>query len=68
MLKQRGRSPGEELWRTEGFHVAPAGADHYLLTYTLHQPGRTTLRATLWRRADGRWQAVYHQGTVAADP
>jgi hypothetical protein len=66
VLKERGRMPDEALWRTEGFHVAALGADHYLLTYTLHQPGRTTRRATVWRRAQDRWQALYHQGTVVA--
>ena len=66
VLRERGRVPGEEQWRTEGFHVAPIAPDNYLLTYTLHQPDRVTRRATLWRRVQNRWQAIYHQGTVVA--
>lgn len=66
VLRVRGRVPGEEQWRTEGFHLAQLAPHLYLLTYTLRQPDRLTRRATLWRRAQDRWQALYHQGTVVA--
>lgn len=65
-LPSRGGEPGAEQWQTSDFHVAQVGEDLYLLTYSLRQPGRLTLRATLWQREDGRWQAVFHQGTVVA--
>lgn len=45
-------------------------AEHvFLTTYLLAQPDgpvvRTTRRATVWTNALGRWQVVYHQGTIA---
>lgn len=43
--------------------IAP-GVVH--LTYRTHRDGRTTLRSSLWRRRDGRWRMVFHQGTVAS--
>jgi hypothetical protein len=64
VLRERAAEPEPDDWRAEDFHLAPAGADHYLLTYTLHQPGRVTRRLTVWRRSGGQWQAIYHQGTI----
>lgn len=64
VLESRGSDPAEAMWRTDGFHVSEIAPAHYLLTYTLRQPGRVTRRATLWRHVDGAWKAVYHQGTV----
>lgn len=66
VLSRRATDPMHDDWRAEDFCVAPAGADHYLLTYTLHQAKRTTRRLTVWRRGDGQWQAIYHQGTIVA--
>jgi hypothetical protein len=66
VLRERAADPGQDDWHAEDFHVAPAGADHYLLTYTLHQRERVTRRLTVWRRNGGLWQAIYHQGTVVA--
>jgi hypothetical protein len=64
VLRERAADPLPADWRADDFHVAPAGAGHYLLTYTLHQPGRVTRRLTVWRRAGDQWEAIYHQGTV----
>ncbi len=66
-LRSRVREPSEEAWRTSAFHVAEVAPGIFLLTYTLHQPGRDTRRATLWRKSAGQWQAVYHQGTVVQE-
>ena len=34
---------------------------YYLMNKTL---GRHTLRSSLWKKIDGRWQLYFHQGTV----
>jgi len=26
------------------------------------------LRSSIWQRIDGRWQMIFHQGTVTAPP
>lgn len=66
VLSERDPQPGEDTWSTDGFHIVEAGDAHYLLTYTLYQPGRVTRRMTLWRRRGEGWNALYHQGTVVA--
>jgi hypothetical protein len=40
-----------------------------LLTYRLEpleEGGTPSLRSSIWRKADERWQLVFHQGTTAA--
>lgn len=64
VLRDRAAAPTPADWHADAFHLAPAGTDHYLLTYTLRQPGRTTRRLTVWRRGAAGWEAIYHQGTV----
>jgi hypothetical protein len=34
------------------------------LYYVLIEPDRVTRRSTIWRRVEGDWQIVYHQGTI----
>lgn len=63
LLATRAREPSEEEWKCTGYHVQEIAPGAYLLTYTLHQPGRVTRRVTIWRKTGGRWLAVYHQGT-----
>jgi hypothetical protein len=31
-------------------------------------PDRTTLRSSIWKLADGRWQMLFHQGTIVPSP
>lgn len=64
VLAQRPARPDPATWQTDEHHLQRVGEDVWLLTYRLHQPGRVTRRMTLWRREGGRWQVVYHQGTV----
>ena len=64
VLSQRASKPPEEAWITRDWHLRELGPDHGLLTYTLEQPGRITLRSTVWHRNANGWQAVFHQGTV----
>ncbi|MFB6352095.1 MAG: hypothetical protein ABEN55_13805 [Bradymonadaceae bacterium] len=55
-------------WETSDFYCRQLGDDHYLLTYTLVDNGsRVTRRSSIWRRTEGRWTIVYHQGTIVQD-
>jgi hypothetical protein len=66
-LAQRQLMPHGDVWETSEFHCIELGPDTYLLTYTLLQDHvRLTRRASIWRRTTGKWQIVYHQGTVVA--
>ena len=62
-LKSR-QSTDAENWQTSDYHLSQISESVYLLTYTLHQPNRTTLRLTIWQQVSGQWKATYHQGTV----
>jgi len=66
VLEERYRNVTETSWEIEDFFCQELAADHYLVTYTLHDGERATRRATIWRRTAGAWQIVYHQGTVVA--
>lgn len=64
VLSERGITPARSSWQVRDARLQPLGDAHCLLVYTLEQPGRTTLRSTLWRHSERGWQAVFHQGTV----
>jgi hypothetical protein len=66
VLEQRPGRPDPATWLTDDHHLQRIGADTWLLSYRLRQPGRVTRRMTLWRQDGARWQAVYHQGTVVS--
>jgi hypothetical protein len=52
------------------FAVRPIAPDTVLVTYRssrYHSDGtaeRTTLRSSVWKLIDDRWQMLFHQGTV----
>jgi hypothetical protein len=58
----------EDDWETRDFHCRQLGEDTYLLTYTLVEEGtRVTHRSSIWRRDEGQWVVVYHQGTLVQE-
>ncbi|HET9652650.1 MAG TPA: DUF4440 domain-containing protein [Usitatibacter sp.] len=56
----------------EKFEVIPLGTDVVLTRYRLlrqhsaHEPPTQSMRSSVWRRRDGRWQMLFHQGTYVA--
>jgi hypothetical protein len=68
-LAQRHATSPTDVWETSDFHCAELAPDTYLLTYTLVQERtRKTRRATIWRKTQGKWKIVYHQGTLVESP
>jgi glyoxylase I family protein len=45
------------------FAVRWLGDDVALVTYVSTRPGQRSLRSSIWRRLDGAWRMVFHQGT-----
>lgn len=47
------------------FHIHPLSTDVILTTYHLEDKTRMqhTLRSSIWKFIDGRWQMFFHQGT-----
>lgn len=55
----------QDIWEAKDFKLTQIAADNYLLTYILIQDKtRVTRRSTLWRRVNGSWKILYHQGTI----
>ena len=56
----------------EGFEVQRIAPDVALATYRAHrvaspeEAASASLRSSLWRRTDGTWRMVFHQGTPVA--
>lgn len=66
-LVERHASPHEDVWETSEFHCRELAPDIYLLTYRLVQgASRITRRCTIWRKDQGEWKIVYHQGTIVS--
>lgn len=67
-----------ELLALEGSTAAPRASDLVpvrlagdvvLLTYTLHQPNRVSLRSSVWlRHPEQGWVLRFQQGTIASSP
>jgi hypothetical protein len=66
-LIRRGPVPDEDRWDVSDFRCRELGPNTYAVTYTLRQGERITRRLTLWWHTDGRWKALYHQGTVVGE-
>jgi glyoxylase I family protein len=51
------------------FRVLRMASDVALATYRVHReanaqrPAADSLRSSLWKRSQGRWRMVFHQGT-----
>lgn len=69
VLEALGREP-ETRFEAGGFAATALGADAALLTFRVARltadGGRVeSLRSSIWRRRDGRWRLLFHQGTPA---
>lgn len=49
------------------FDIHPLSEDIVLATYRIFNEDNNqhTLRSSIWRITDGRWQMVFHQGTIS---
>jgi hypothetical protein len=54
--------PGPAI-RVSGFAIQPLTDDLVLVTYRTHKDATESLRSSLWRRHEGAWQILFHQGT-----
>ena len=71
IVQHLSRSPpqlaDESGWRCTEHALRALGDDTYLLTYCLFQGQRVSRRSSVWRRRNGRWQILYHQGSLVTD-
>jgi hypothetical protein len=66
-LIERWSQPHDDPWETSDFQCRQVGEATYALTYTLRQGERMTRRLTLWRKVQGVWKILFHQGTLVAE-
>lgn len=61
---------GVELSDMRIYHydIHPLSADVVLATYVIDNKtiNRHTLRSSIWKHIDGRWQLYFHQGTITS--
>lgn len=55
--------PGRAI-DAEDFRCLEAGPELVIVTYVSDPEGRAARRTSLWRRSDGRWRLLHHQGTL----
>lgn len=61
-----GVEPDDGTWSMRNLAALRVAEDLCLLTYDLDVDERRSRRTTLWRRRDGAWRALHHQGTLCA--
>lgn len=56
---------GEVRMTLSGFELHPLSGEALLATYRImnEETGGETLRSSIWKFRDGRWQMFFHQGT-----
>jgi hypothetical protein len=52
----------------EDFAARELAPDVVLVTYISKKGAGSTLRSSIWKRLDGKWQMIFHQGTRRAEP
>lgn len=63
------KSPAPKTLLTD-FKAMELSSDVYLVTFnysresTSERPAAKSFRSSVWKRADGRWRMVFHQGTT----
>jgi hypothetical protein len=48
------------------FYVNPLGEDAALATYHIVTANSTSHHSSIWVKRNGKWQMLFHQGTIAA--
>jgi hypothetical protein len=52
--------------RASDFEVTAVASDVVLVTFLTVGRGRRSLRSSIWRRSEGSWRVLHHQGTPLA--
>lgn len=62
-------APADGELKATDFSLTPISSDAVLLTYRTIRRGREgserqALRSSIWKRTEGHWQMLFHQGTL----
>lgn len=61
-----GTEADTSAWEVSEFAARGLGPETYMVTYLLRQGERVSRRMSAWRRVEGEWRILYHQGTLVA--
>jgi hypothetical protein len=67
IIESMRRKAVDQQVTVEDFAARELAADVVLLTYISRKSGGSTLRSSIWKRCEGRWQMIFHQGTRRAE-
>lgn len=71
IIQALGEEQGDLRVTVENFAIKELAANVVLATYVARRSGEgqssvvtRTLRSSIWKRVDGNWQMLFHQGTI----
>lgn len=67
IIESMRREAVDQQITVEDFAARELAADVVLVTYISRKGSGSTLRSSIWKRCEGRWQMVFHQGTRSAE-
>ncbi|MGV2619781.1 UNVERIFIED_CONTAM: DUF4440 domain-containing protein [Halobacillus marinus] len=65
------RLPGEDDpgFQLDDFHCTPLSPERAMTSFRIYiqKTDKHSLRTSVWKRTDGKWQMTFHQGTMIGD-
>lgn len=57
----------ERSFDISNIEVCELGYDHAFITYKIQEKNTASLRSSIWRKNEGDWQIIFHQGTLTSN-
>jgi hypothetical protein len=67
IIESMRREAVDQQVTVEDFAARGLAPDVVLVTYISRKGAGSTLRSSIWKRCEGRWQMIFHQGTRSAE-
>jgi hypothetical protein len=67
IIESMRREELDQLITVEDFAAFELASDVVLVTYKSKEDGGSSLRSSIWKHLDGKWQMIFHQGTRSED-
>jgi hypothetical protein len=68
IIESMRREAVDQQVTVEDFAARELAPDVVLVTYISRKSDGSTLRSSIWKRCEGKWQMIFHQGTRSAEP
>jgi len=67
IIESMRRESVDQQVTVEDFAARELAPDVVLVTYMSMKDAGSTLRSSIWKRCEGKWQMIFHQGTRSAE-